>query len=1444
MTHNFSFVEYSDINSLQNKKPLAVVYRNHGRIQVSKLTRIWSDVYLVCCAYLYNNYPNVFKENAGKPLSGQKIDIAFGDIQKKQMISPRNVADILFVETNYCSVDLVYKIDVLLRKCGLEANNLLIAVVDENTAYSHLSDIYKEFRNYIYTDIFKTKFSLNAFKMANLKKELQTKIAEKEQKTKNETSTLKEELQRKINEIERKKINGSATEPKKLWQEDNLKMNSKHSKINKSEGQIENNATLINNHINDLIVKEIISNGYEYIDNRHKAGCLWLLGDHSIGNFVKQLEKKYSVEFEYAPDGGKATNLKSSWWTKNTVQISGNVEDTSNLNSDIDMDGLKDCLLLEVHNRNISYVDKRHEGGCLWLLGGLDIKSQVESLEEKYNIKFFYSKNGGNTTSGLSGWWTRTTVHFNDYDDTNFFSSAEQNISHKSISPTKVCQKKHSEQTKKDSHEKITKYVTRYKNEVIKTVEKYLDLQNKSEIIQRGYTNLYPSIVNLCKKNRMGFYDIVTENFEMSDSLIILLQRLGYRESKNEIDSRENIKREKMTKHKVESLIVEFEENNDETKSFSELLSISSKGYEDILIESIPFSVRVFNRLKSSKIKTVADLLNSTPEELLRIKGFGANSIKEVKSYLQELPPAAQITTSNVDEKRNVVKLPKIIFQNRKNIIEGDFSFVNQENIREKESVKKYFLAYNELDPEIVQQCYYAPDDMVNVINMLESFCKQYAKQQELLKLVEQLPKERQNKKACGYIKAYRKNAEKREFLSSFCFSNDDTLLTMCLNCKTATEGEIIELTKFFNWCNFNLADDVDKVVNSLFSNERNRTVIQMRARKQTLEQTGQAIGVTRERVRQIEAKVKQKFYRLQGQLKIISKISAERDDDIVLTLDEIRPFCGEYTEELIYLLKDYNSPNYVYDKTLEVFILSDESPQEQVCAYVDSLPDVIPSDELDDIIKAAEHDELPAELVERAIQDAYKLTGRVYHREALTLVKIYEDVLNKYYSNGIKAYDHEELQIFRKYVRELYGNVYLPENDRAITARITDIGILCDKGMYKPKKKQYISVKLAEDIYNFIMVQSSDMVLMNIVFDSFASQLHKEGVHNKYYLQGILHELYNNKLYFRRDYVSKTAECTSFYGEIVSFIKKYSVPVTKKQIQNQFPGITDVVISLAVNNDEEILNYFGEYFYAGYLNISKNEKLYLNNLMKKILSDKKTHHVKEIYEIVMRDNPSIFKRNAAMYPHSAFSIMEYLFKDQYQFSRPYIAKNGLSIDKTSKQLHDFVYSKDIVKLDDIKEYTQELYYVIYSTINLIDSFNDEYFWLNKESIIRIEQTGITQELVQDLEKYLSENLYETTPIAHAFSFYRLPVLDVEWSDWMLYSVLKKWGTKVEVGVTSAQLRYAIPVVAPLGELDITKYADLKPEDIMMKFDSDLDDLDDLIADLIEDDLWGDDNEF
>ena len=104
----------------------------------------------------------------------------------------------------------------------------------------------------------------------------------------------------------------------------------------------------------------------------------------------------------------------------------------------------------------------------------------------------------------------------------------------------------------------------------------------------------------------------------------------------------------------------------------------------------------------------------------------------------------------------------------------------------------------------------------------------------------------------------------------------------------------------------------------------------------------------------------------------------------------------------------------------------------------------------------------------------------------------------------------------------------------------------------------------------------------------TYRDELSAEGVDNKYYLQGILKELFGDELVFRRDYVSKNKEFPSIYSSIISFIKKSKYPVSKKEIKDAFPGITDIVINMAID-DEEILNFFGEYLHASRLVFREN---------------------------------------------------------------------------------------------------------------------------------------------------------------------------------------------------------------------------------------------------------------
>ena len=53
-------------------------------------------------------------------------------------------------------------------------------------------------------------------------------------------------------------------------------------------------------------------------------------------------------------------------------------------------------------------------------------------------------------------------------------------------------------------------------------------------------------------------------------------------------------------------------------------------------IEELEFSVRSFNCLKRAGINTVGDLVNKSPEEMMRVRNLGKKSLEEVISKLAE----------------------------------------------------------------------------------------------------------------------------------------------------------------------------------------------------------------------------------------------------------------------------------------------------------------------------------------------------------------------------------------------------------------------------------------------------------------------------------------------------------------------------------------------------------------------------------------------------------------------------------------------------------------------------------------------------------------------------------------------------------------------------------------------------------------------------------------
>ena len=90
-------------------------------------------------------------------------------------------------------------------------------------------------------------------------------------------------------------------------------------------------------------------------------------------------------------------------------------------------------------------------------------------------------------------------------------------------------------------------------------------------------------------------------------------------------------------------------ELTENTKTFADIYEISSSKYEEVAIDSLSFSVRVYNRFMGNGITTVKKLLDSTPEKLLSIKGFGKGCVDELYEFLDSLKDKSNNDKINIE---------------------------------------------------------------------------------------------------------------------------------------------------------------------------------------------------------------------------------------------------------------------------------------------------------------------------------------------------------------------------------------------------------------------------------------------------------------------------------------------------------------------------------------------------------------------------------------------------------------------------------------------------------------------------------------------------------------------------------------------------------------------------------------------------------------------------
>lgn len=868
----------------------------------------------------------------------------------------------------------------------------------------------------------------------------------------------------------------------------------------------------------------------------------------------------------------------------------------------------------------------------------------------------------------------------------------------------------------------------------------------------------------------------------------------------------------------------------EEKRQFYEIYNIDIDEYENVDIGSANFSVRVNNRLHHGNIETIGALLKCTHNKLEELNGFGAKCFKEIYEYFERLQKKAGFDKQITKFKKSF--LPQSFYDNTDLIIKGDFSF-SSENDGVIKLIDQYKSAQLLLGSDFAEQCINNPVYMEVLKEQLYKFGESIIC---VKKAISTLPQDRRKKKVVNYINACSSASTGKNDLQDKIRDDNESLEEYVKANSQELLNDNSPISKFVRAC----AYDVNEIVANFFceikKHKRTYEIIMQRATGLTLEQVGIEHAVTRERVRQIEKKVSQRFVYWAKHNSIILKIVADEDGRCVLLPSVFDIYLMEYAEIFKYLLKinEGEFHNVLYDKVLDLFVVGDESIIFKAQEYIEELPEQFNDVVLNEILENGLIERnLPKELVQRVIEENYKKTGDIYHCSRLTLGKIYADVLRAHYQNGIWVHSDAELEEFRRYVREDYGDIKLSDSNRALVGRIAAIGILCGRGIYGPKKEKYITDELANKIHEFICESETPIFLTNTLYSVFEEELINEGVHNKYHLQGILKELFGNEFVFRRDYVSKDSNLTSVYSEIVGYIERAKYPVTKQQIVEAFPGVTEIVINISVS-DSDIINLFGVYIHSNKLKLNTDDIDYVKKSVEMLLDKNEFVHCKDIYEYIQHDNPTILFNNGVYQAFGLYSIIEYLFRDIMEFSRPYIGKKGIKITRTFEQLHSMVLENKIISLSDILSVARENHFQINSILEFSNFCNDTHLLINDKELAELSYIGITEEIAKEIEQIIVEEVSESKCIADLGCTQNFSRLNVPWTSWLIYSVLLKWSTKLEVGVTSTTFKQAQPIVAIKGKLNVIevgKFENGGDTDFYMP--DDLENIDDLISDII-----------
>lgn len=561
---------------------------------------------------------------------------------------------------------------------------------------------------------------------------------------------------------------------------------------------------------------------------------------------------------------------------------------------------------------------------------------------------------------------------------------------------------------------------------------------------------------------------------------------------------------------------------------------------------------------------------------------------------------------------------------------------------------------------------------------------------------------------------------------------------------------------------------------------------------KMTLEEVGAIYEVTRERCRQVEVKATNKIISASLSVKNILinlYLTLCTQDSRYISVDKLFSFVGnDLISRYILFLYEVSEIDIVYDADLKVLFNKTQTNLEEICDEA--------LENFGEMIELVEYEELDA-FQKAVINHSYKLfRSCIYIKKGLTEKDLVGRIIDETFPNGYRTGSLEDYEKLKEAFYSKYGDSEDLSSDRAIVGYIERLDYcLIDRGTYKNRAECVaLPQELIDDIINYI-VENSPTVFYNSIYEVFERKLKELKVNNYYYLKGLIDPYLPSDFLTKRNYISIGDEKISSTEAMINYMKSFSGIFTLEDIHNKFKGVKDYTIYNVLYKEFEkglICLSTKRFIYASQVDIEEEAVQELKEVIEGLftsLNTRVTSSRKVYAKLSLTNKELLAKLKVATDSFSTFSLIKYLFKDDYGFNRPLIALDKDSNVDSVGLIINYVSTLDSFSNNTIKMYTAKMNIRgLYSYLEFMEEQSDDFVQVNQDTMVSKSKINISISNLQEIEKMLSLIFSRFEEIdADKFNGYAmLPKLSYRWNKYLLVGIIRSYfNDKYEIENTS-----------------------------------------------------------